>query len=45
VLLLTYGAGILHGAFNAKNVMHLLTDFPRLLLFCAALFAISLRNM
>ena len=45
MLPLTYGADILHGAFNGKNVMHLLTDFARLLLFCAALFAISLRNM
>ena len=45
VLPLTYGADILHGAFNAKNVMSLLTDFALLFLFCAALFMISLHNI
>ena len=45
VLPLTYGVDILHGAFNAKNAMSLLTDFALLVLFCAALFVVSLRNI
>jgi ABC-2 type transport system permease protein len=45
MLPLTYGADILHGAFSGKNVMPLVTDFALLLLFCAALFIVSLRNI
>jgi len=45
VLPLTYGADILHGAFNEGNNMSLLSDFTLLLIFCTALFFISLRNI
>jgi len=45
VLPLTYGADILHGAFNMRNTMSLLTDFILLVFFCAGLFFISLRNI
>lgn len=45
VLPITYGADILHGAFSHGNTMSFLTDFVLLFLFCAALFAISLRNI
>ncbi|OGD72434.1 MAG: ABC transporter [Candidatus Coatesbacteria bacterium RBG_13_66_14] len=39
---LTYGADILHGAFSGANVMSYALDFSILVLFCAALFALSL---
>jgi ABC-2 type transport system permease protein len=42
---LTYGVDILHGAFSGKNMIPFLADFALLLLFCAALFLISLRNI
>jgi len=45
VLPITYGADILHGAFSHGNTRSFLTDFVLLFLFCAALFAISLRNI
>lgn len=45
VLPLTYGADILHGAFNGKNTMSLPADFGLLLFFCIILFLISLRNI
>jgi len=45
VLPLTYGADILHGAFNAKNVMSFAVDFCLLGAFCIFLFAWSLRNI
>jgi ABC-2 type transport system permease protein len=45
VLPLTYGADMLHGAFNKGNVMPLWLDLGLLLLFCAILFLLSLRNI
>ena len=45
VLPLTYGADILHGAFNADNVMLFAIDFCVLGAFCIFLFAWSLRNI
>jgi len=45
VLPLTYGADILHGAFNANNTMSLALDFSILGAFCIFLFAWSLRNI
>ena len=45
VLPLTYGADILHRAFNGKGAMPIPVDFGLLLLFCLLLFAISLRNI
>jgi ABC-2 type transport system permease protein len=45
VLPLTYGADILHGAFNANNTMSFTLDFGILSAFCIFLFAWSLRNI
>jgi ABC-2 type transport system permease protein len=45
VLPLTYGADILHGAFNADNTMLFALDFCVLGAFCIFLFAWSLRNI
>jgi ABC-2 type transport system permease protein len=45
VLLLTYGADILHGAFNANNTMSFALDFSVLGAFCIFLFAWTLRNI
>jgi ABC-2 type transport system permease protein len=45
LLPLTYGADILHGAFNAKNATSLLTDFALIVLYCTTLFVVSLRNV
>jgi len=45
VLPLTYGVDILHGAFNANNVMSFAVDFCVLGAFCIFLFAWSLRNI
>jgi len=45
ILPLTYGADILHGAFNAKNTMSFALDFSILGAFCIFLFAWSLRNI
>jgi ABC-2 type transport system permease protein len=42
---LTYGADILHGGFGDRSSMPLLMDFGMLLLFCVALFLVSLRNI
>jgi ABC-2 type transport system permease protein len=42
---LTYGADILHGAFNCDNAMSLPLDFVLLSAFCIFLFAWSLRNI
>jgi ABC-2 type transport system permease protein len=42
---LTYGADILHASSGGRTVMPLLVDFGMLLLFCAALFLVSLRNI
>ena len=45
VLPLTYGADLLHGAFNKKNVMPLELDFLIIVVFCLLLFFISLWNI
>ena len=45
LLPLTYGADILHGAFNANNTMLFALDFCVLGAFCVFLFAWSLRNV
>jgi ABC-2 type transport system permease protein len=45
VLPLTYGADILHGAFGGTNALPVFIDFGLLVLFCMALFFISLRNI
>jgi ABC-2 type transport system permease protein len=45
VLPLTYGADVLHGAFNADNTMLFAIDFCVLGAFCIFLFAWSLRNI
>jgi ABC-2 type transport system permease protein len=45
LLPLTYGADILHGAVNGKNVMPVGLDFLAITCFCAILFYISLRNI
>jgi ABC-2 type transport system permease protein len=42
---LTYGADILHQGFGGNSLMTLPLDFGMLLLFCAALFLTSLRNI
>jgi ABC-2 type transport system permease protein len=45
VLPLTYGVDILHGSIHQTNHMPLLLNFSLLVVFCAVLFAISLRNI
>jgi len=45
LLPLTYGADILHGAINKKNMMPFGLDFLVITCFCAILFYISLRNI
>jgi len=45
VLPLTYGADMLHGAFNAKNTMSFALDFCVLGAFCIFLFGWSLHNI
>ena len=45
ILPLTYGADILHGAFNARNTMSFPLDFLVLSAFCIFLSAWSLRNI
>ncbi len=45
VLPLTYGADLLHGAFNGKNSMPMWLDLFLLVFFCAVLFLISLQNV
>jgi ABC-2 type transport system permease protein len=45
VLPLTYGADILHGAFNASNTLSFALNFCVLGAFCIFLFAWSLRNI
>jgi ABC-2 type transport system permease protein len=42
---LTYGADILHGAFNGKNLFPFWLDLGMLFFFCVVLFLISLRNI
>jgi ABC-2 type transport system permease protein len=41
----TYGADILHGAFNIRNTMPMPIDFALLIVFSIGLFLISLRNI
>jgi ABC-2 type transport system permease protein len=45
VLPLTYGADILHGAFNGKNLLPFWVDLGLLFFFCVMLFLFSLRNI
>jgi ABC-2 type transport system permease protein len=45
VLPLTYGADILHASIHQAGQMPLLLNFGLLVLFCAGLFAVSLRNI
>ena len=45
ILPLTYGADALHTSINQTRHMPLLLNFSLLTLFCAALFALSLRNI
>jgi ABC-2 type transport system permease protein len=45
VLPLTYGADILHGAFNGSHIMSFALDFCVLGAFCILLFAWSLHNI
>ncbi|MFH1221301.1 MAG: hypothetical protein V1694_12740 [Candidatus Eisenbacteria bacterium] len=42
---LTYAGDILHGGFGDRISMPLLMDFGMLLLFCVALFLVSLRSI
>lgn len=42
---LTYGADLLHGAVSGSNTMPYTLDFALLGIFCAGLFAASLRNI
>ncbi|MFH0910277.1 MAG: ABC transporter permease [Planctomycetota bacterium] len=42
---LTYGADVLHGSIHRLSHMPLALDFGLLAAFCAALFAVSLRNI
>jgi len=42
---LTYGVDILHGATHGEHIMSFSLDFIILGLFCAGLFALSLRNI
>ena len=41
----TYGADILHGAFNTGNAIPIPIDFALLVVFCIGFFLISLRNI
>jgi len=45
VLPLTYGVDVLHGSIHQAGHMPLLLNFGLLALFCAGLFAVSLRNI
>jgi ABC-2 type transport system permease protein len=45
ILPLTYGVDILHGAINGEHILSFTWDFAILIVFCAGLFAISLRNI
>lgn len=45
MLLLTYGADILHAAFNANNTMSFALNFSVLGAFCIFLFVWSLRKI
>lgn len=41
----TYGVDILHGAIRQENALPLILDFVIIAAFCAALFAMSLKNI
>ena len=45
LLPLTYGADVLHASIRRAGQMPLALDFGLLVVFCAALFAVSLRNI
>ena len=45
ILPLTYGADLLHGAVHGGNTMPFILNLILLALFCAGLFAVSLRNI
>jgi ABC-2 type transport system permease protein len=45
ILPLTYGADILHNSINHAGHMPMLLNFAMLIIFCALLFLISLRNI
>jgi ABC-2 type transport system permease protein len=45
ILPLTYGADILHNSINRAGQMPMLLNFAMLIIFCALLFLISLRNI
>lgn len=45
LLPLTYGADLLHGAVHGGHVLPLILDLFMLLVFCAGLFRVSLRNI
>lgn len=45
ILPLTYGADVLHSSIHQAGQMPLLLNFTLLALFCAGLFAVSLRNI
>jgi ABC-2 type transport system permease protein len=45
VLPLTYGADLLHSSINQSGHLPLLLNFGLLVVFCAALFLVSLRNI
>ncbi len=45
VMPLTYGVDLLHGAMNAEHALSFALDFTILGVFCAGLFAVSLRNI
>jgi ABC-2 type transport system permease protein len=45
ILPLTYGADVLHASINNAGHLPLLLNFGLLALFCAGLFAVSLRNI
>jgi ABC-2 type transport system permease protein len=42
---LTYGVDILHGAIHGEHIMSFILDFAVLIVFCIALFVLSLRNI
>jgi ABC-2 type transport system permease protein len=42
---LTYGADILHKAFEGQHLMPIWFDFVMISIFCLGLFLISLRNI
>jgi ABC-2 type transport system permease protein len=45
ILPITYGVDILHRAVNNEHIMPIILDFSVLVIFCAGLFFLSLRNL